>query len=57
MLPEGEGTPFEDGGVHLELPLPEWVQPTDSLLGVRYRLAGGVWLTLDDVETAEWSGG
>ncbi len=49
-LPDGEATPFASGGVHLELPLPDWVQPTDALLAVRYRLAGGAWLTLDPVE-------
>jgi hypothetical protein len=49
-LPDGEAAPFAPGGVRLEVPLPHWVQPTDALLAVRYRLAGGAWLTLDEPE-------
>ena len=52
-LPDGEATPFASGGVHLELPLPDWVQPTDTLYAVRYHLAGGAWLTLDAPELVE----
>lgn len=56
-LPDGEAAPFAPGGVRLELPLPDWVQPTDALLAVRYRLAGGAWLTLDEPELASGPAG
>ncbi|MCP4571836.1 MAG: hypothetical protein GY838_05740, partial [bacterium] len=57
VLPEGEASAFAADGVRLELPLPDWVEPSDHLIAVRYQLAAGLWLTLADVEQTHASGG
>jgi len=50
VLADGQNTAFADDSVYLDLPLPDWVLPTDTLVAVRYHLAGGQWLTLADLE-------
>jgi RHS repeat-associated protein len=56
-LPEAPSTSFIGGGVLLQMPLPEWLLPTDQLIAVQYRLAAGVWLTLGEVERYDGAGG
>ena len=53
--PLPETTSFAAGGVRLELPLPDWVEPSDTLYAVRYSRGTGLWVALDAVElyTAE----
>ncbi|MEO1083770.1 MAG: Ig-like domain-containing protein, partial [Acidobacteriota bacterium] len=54
-LPESET--FLAGGVELDLPLPSWHLPGDTLVAAQYDLASGSWLALAPVEVVDGAAG